>query len=291
MPEVVSPQITPVIAHEQRHQLVVKLSLFSARLDEMCRRFGGQRRSAETAHSLPSSGFMKITSPATLPQGFRSIFLDGLTPREITTAITTAKQERIAPHQIVQQEGDQAIRFWLLVTGLVAVYSLASGGDKVFLRWGVPGDTFGLATTLGRPDRYIVTIEAVQEGSLLAWDLASSQTLISECPNLSKALNAVLSKYLHDLINVLGIYALPSAEQRLARVLAESARQLGRKEDGRIELDLTNEQLAMAAHMTVFTATRKLTKWQRLGILTKRRGRIVLPSLSRFEGLTDNPGS
>lgn len=197
-----------------------------------------------------------------------------------------ARQEKISPHQVLQREGDRAVRLWLLVTGLVAVYRLADNGDKVFLRWGVPGDTFGLSTILRCPERYIVTIEVVQEGSLLAWDPVSSQALALRCPNLNKALNAVVASYLDRLINVLGTYAFQPAEQRLARVLVDSSRQLGRKGCEGIELDLTNEQLAVAARMTVFTATRKLRKWQGLGILTKRRGKIVLPSLSRFESVT-----
>jgi CRP/FNR family transcriptional regulator, nitrogen oxide reductase regulator len=234
---------------------------------------------------------MKATSAVALPPGFRSTFLDGLTPREVRAVLTGAGQERISRGQILQQEGDRAIRLWLLVTGRVAVYRLANDGDKVFLRWAVPGDTFGLATVLGFPERYIVTIEAVQEGSLLAWDPASCRTLVLRCPNLNRALNAVVANYLEHLINVLGTYAFQPAEQRLAAVVLESARQLGRKGHVGIELDLTNEQLAVAARMSVFTATRKLRKWQALGILTKRRGKIVLPSLSHFESATQGTGT
>jgi CRP/FNR family transcriptional regulator, nitrogen oxide reductase regulator len=236
-----------------------------------------------------SSSSMKEMSVAALPPDFRSTFLDGFTPHEIKTALAAARQERISPQQILQQEGNRAIRLWLLVSGRVAVYRLADNGDKVFLRWGVPGDTFGLATILGFPERYIVTVETVQEGWLLAWNLASSRTLALGCPNLNKAVNAVVANYLEGLINVLGTYAFQRAEQRLARVLVESARQLGRNGHEGIELDLTNEQLAVAARMTVFTATRKLRKWQGQGILTKRRGRIVLPSLSYFESVTKAP--
>ena len=57
-----------------------------------------------------------------------------------------------------------------------------------------------------------------------------------------------------------------------------------------MELYLTNEEIAVAARMTVFTASRKLRKWQVLGILTKRRGKIVLPSLSDFESASKNAG-
>jgi len=68
-------------------------------------------------------------------------------------------------------------------------------------------------------------------------------------------------------------------------MLVVSARQLGRTGREGIELDLTNEQLAMTAQVGLFTATRKLSKWQDLGILKKYRGKIVLPSLSLFESI------
>jgi len=41
--------------------------------------------------------------------------------------------------------------------------------------------------------------------------------------------------------------------------------------------------LALTANVTAFTASRKLSKWQDLGILKKRRGKIVLRFLSPFE--------
>jgi CRP-like cAMP-binding protein len=66
-------------------------------------------------------------------------------------------------------------------------------------------------------------------------------------------------------------------------MLVMSARQIGRNVRGGIELDLTNEQLALTAQVSPFTATRKLSKWQDLGILKKHRGKIALRSLSLFE--------
>lgn len=169
------------------------------------------------------------------------------------------------------------------MSGRTAVYRLAHDGDKLFLRWGVPGDVFGLAVILRTPARYLVTVEAVQEGSLLAWDLAASRTLVLRCPSLSKAVSSVVANYLEGLIDVLGAYAFQTAQERIARLLVESAKQLGRTGSEGIELDLTNEQLAVVAHMSPFTASRNLSKWQKLGVLKKRRGKIVLPSLPVFE--------
>lgn len=166
-------------------------------------------------------------------------------------------------------------------------YRLAHGGGKLFLRWGVPGDAFGLATIVREPARYLVTVEAVQEGSLLAWDLPSCRALVLQCPSLSKAVNAVVTDYLDALIDALGARSFQTAEQRLARMLVVSARQIGCTGREGVELDLTNEQLAVTAHLSLFTATRKLRKWQDLGILKKHRGKIVLRSLSLLETIAN----
>jgi CRP-like cAMP-binding protein len=226
---------------------------------------------------------MKTASAVALPPGFRSTFLEGLTAPEIKVVLAAARQETVSPHQLLQHEGDRATRLWLLVTGRAAAYRLADEGDKLFLRWVVPGDAFGLATILREPARYLVTVEAVQEGSLLAWDLSSCRAPVLQCPSLSRALISVVADYLDGLIDALGARSFQTAEQRLARMLVVSARQLGRTGREGIELDLTNEQMAMTAQVSVFTASRKLSKWQDLGILKKHRGKIVLPSLSLFE--------
>jgi len=223
---------------------------------------------------------------AGLPPGFKSTFLDALTPREIRALLKEARWVRISPHEVLQQEGEPADRLWLLGTGRVAVYRLTRDGEKLFLRWGAPGDAFGLATIVRAPARYLVTIEAVQEGSILAWDLAACQALISRCPSLSKAVNWAVSKYLDSLIDMLSMCQLQTAEGRLARVLVESAGQLGHSGPEGIEVDLKNEEIALAAHISLFTAARHLSKWQRTGLLKKYRGKIVLFSLSPFETIT-----
>jgi len=243
-------------------------------------------KDSDSAEKLICVGDMPLKKRvpfAALPPGFQSTFLDALTPREISALLKAARSVIISPHEVLQQEGEPAERLWLLRTGRVAVYRLTQDGNKLFLRWGVPGDTFGFATIVRTPAQYLVTIEAIQEGSILAWNLADCQALISRYPGLSKGVNRTLSKYLDGLIDRFVMCQLQSAEERLARVLVESAGQLGHAGPEGIEVDLKNEEVALAAHMSLFTATRHLSKWQRTGLLKKHRGKIVVPSLSCFE--------
>ena len=43
-----------------------------------------------------------------------------------------------------------------------------------------------------------------------------------------------------------------------------------------VEIEITNEDVADGANVTPFTVSRSLSNWERIGILKKRRGRIVL---------------
>jgi CRP-like cAMP-binding protein len=67
-----------------------------------------------------------------------------------------------------------------------------------------------------------------------------------------------------------------SARERLAAVLVYLARGIGQKMPGGLEVEVTNEDLAAAAGLTLFTVSRLLSEWQRSGAIVKSRGRVLL---------------
>ena len=74
-----------------------------------------------------------------------------------------------------------------------------------------------------------------------------------------------------------------TARERLAHVLVELAPNLGqRTSGGEIELDVTNEELANSANISPYTTSRTISKWQKSGVLRKRRGKILLRSAESF---------
>ena len=229
-------------------------------------------------------GGRPVRPPATtaLPPGFRSSLLEGLTPPEIEAVLAAARQQRIFPHQVIQHEGEPSSHSFLLVTGRAAAYQHTHEGSKLFLRWIVPGDTFGLRTTEREPSLLLWTVQAIREGSVLVWDRDSARALVLRYPRLRENLYTTLMHHNASLMNVLGARASQTAQQRLARMLVESARQLGRAGADGIEFDLTNEQLAEMANVSLFTASRQLSEWERQGILAKSRGKVLLRSPERL---------
>lgn len=243
----------------------------------------GQHRALERAESLWNRSPDERGTTVILPSGFRSKFLDALTPTEVKTVLAAAKEEPFPARQVLQGQGEMAQRLCLLLTGVVAAYRLGDEGSELFLRWGVPGEIFGFSTLLDERPSYQVTVVAVEKGSLLTWDVAASRMLIRQFPNMLRALHSIVASYLQDSIDLLAARTFLTAPQRLARTLTKSAAQIGRVGHGGIELDLTNEQLASIAQVSSFTVSRLLSKWQALGIVRKNRGKILLRSLPRLE--------
>jgi CRP-like cAMP-binding protein len=73
-----------------------------------------------------------------------------------------------------------------------------------------------------------------------------------------------------------------SARERLASVLLGHASSMGERVSGGVEFDITNEELANAANITPYTASRILSEWQRTGAIRKQRGKIFVRSTERL---------
>jgi CRP-like cAMP-binding protein len=106
--------------------------------------------------------------------------------------------------------------------------------------------------------------------------------LIAQYPRLLENALLTASDYLAwHLASHIGL-ACHTARQRVAQVLVTLARTVGEKAPGGIALRITNEELANAANVTPFTASRLISAWQRNRALVKRRGNVLLLSPERL---------
>ena len=108
------------------------------------------------------------------------------------------------------------------------------------------------------------------------------RTLIDRYPRLCQNVLSTGADYLDWYIAAHAALVCDTAQQRLASVLAHLADAIGREVSGGVELRVTNEELANAANITTFTASRILSEWQAERAVTKRRGSIILHSAARL---------
>jgi CRP-like cAMP-binding protein len=212
----------------------------------------------------------------------RSQFLEGLAGPDRDVILSAAIRRRFLVKSVVVHQGDPAERLFLLTKGRARFFFITQTGRKILLHWLPPGEVFGGAAILSRPSRYLVSTEILKDSSVLAWDRATLRGLVTRYPTLLD--NALLVSFDYFSWHLSSHVALTchTARERLAQVVASLAGAIGHEVTHGVELDVTNEELANAANVTPFTASRLLSAWQRSGILTKGRGKVLLHAAKRL---------
>jgi CRP-like cAMP-binding protein len=205
-------------------------------------------------------------------------FFEGLTSSEVASIVAPATKRRFLARSVMTHEGDPADHLFLMIQGRARGFCMTPQGEKVSVFWFPPGEVFGGAAFLSKPVEYLVSTEVVNNSTALVWDRATVRSLSDQFPRLVE--NALLIAYDYFVMyRSLHISATcQTARQRLAQVLGNLATGLGQQVAEGIELDIRNEELANEANITIFTTSRLLNEWQRQGILTKSRGKVVVRS-------------
>lgn len=225
---------------------------------------------------------MPVPRPATVAASPKSRFLEGFSPFDLNVIVATAKERHFKPNSVVTNQGNPADHLFLLTRGRARFFYNTQDGKKVLLLWLTPGEIFGGAAIVSTPSLYLVSTETLQDSSMLVWDRAALRNLAGRYPRLLE--NALLIAYDYFSWYVADHMALISdtARQRLAGVLVYLAQTIGEKVQDGFEFDATNEELASAANVTAFTASRLLSEWQNNGAVLKHRGKVLLRSPERL---------
>ncbi len=219
---------------------------------------------------------------STFPADRKPRFLQGLSAPDLELVMAASTPRRFMANSIVTHQGDLADHFFLLMKGCARHFSITEEGRKVLLLWLATGDVFGGSALLPEPSFYLFSTEMVKDSYAFVWRRSVIRDLVVRYPSLQENALSIASDYLtwfHASHLALISY---TARQRLGRVLTSLAQGIGHKVPGGIELDITNEQLANAANVTPFTASRLLSEWQRNGAVTKSRGKIVVRAPQRL---------
>ena len=205
---------------------------------------------------------------------------EGLDAPDIKTILAAATKQRFSAHSVIANQGYPAGHLFLLLTGRACRFFLTVDGQKIALLRVPAGEIFGEASLLARRANYLVSTEAVTDSSTLVWSRSTIRSLCERYPRLVENALLISFDYLVAYRAAHASLISNSAPQRLAQVLANLVDGIGEKVPGGVELDVRNEELANEAHISLFTASRLMSAWQREGILVKRRGKVLL----RFPG-------
>lgn len=220
-----------------------------------------------------------------------SRFLSGLTDADRQHVLLAGVHRRFPDRVVAANERDTATQLFLLLRGSARYFFITPEGQQVYLLWLTAGDVFGLATLLREPAQFLVSAEVDKNAHVLVWERDVIRNLAAEYTALFENALAIANDYLAWYLATHLSLICHTARQRLAHVLLSLAHGIGRRLPNGILLETTNEQLANAANVTLFTVSRLMGEWRRSGAVEKSRGRVLLvnPAKLLINGGTSLP--
>jgi len=225
---------------------------------------------------------MRGSEPAGAAAHVRSRFLDGLAPLHLRVVLAAARERRFAANSVVVNQGHPADHLFLLTKGRARFFFDTAEGRKINLLWLTPGEIFGGSALLSQPSSYLVSTETLKDSWMLVWDRTTLRSLAASYPKLLENALLVASDYLGWYLATQVALVAHTARQRLAHVVICLAEAIGKRGLDGFEFDATNEELAGAANVTPFTASRILREWQNNRAVVKRLGKVLLRSPERL---------
>jgi CRP-like cAMP-binding protein len=214
---------------------------------------------------------------ADLPNQLRPRFLSGLPKADVDAILSVAKHRQFRRSSVVLHEGDPAEGVFLLTSGHGRQFVTTNDGRKVLLYWLTAGQVFGGVAMLSTPIHYLASTEVVADSCALMWDRRTIREFVGRFPVLlDNALSIAATENVAWSIATQVSLSCNDARGRVAHLLISLACGVGKTTRGGVELRITNEDLAAGANVTPFTASRILNEWQRAGVLTKGRGKVLL---------------
>jgi CRP/FNR family transcriptional regulator, nitrogen oxide reductase regulator len=211
-----------------------------------------------------------------------SRFLEGIGPLGLKVILAAARPRHFKANSVIVSQGNPADYLYLLTKGRARYFFMTEDGRKLLLFWLSPGAIMGGAALLANPSLYLASVETLKDSHVLVWDRSAIRELAARYPRLLENALITASDYLAWYVATHVALTSHSARRRLGGVVICLAGLIGQKVPGGLEFDATNEELANAANITQFTASRLLSEWQRNRAVLKRRGKILLCSSEKL---------
>ena len=215
----------------------------------------------------------------TLAPNWRGIehaqLFDGLPPDDLKSVLSRSSRQEAPKGSFLYHQGEPAKTMFLIEAGRVRLKEITDDGREVLIRLIYPGEVFGavIADAL-----YRATAQADRPVRAHAWTARAFTELLDRFPRLQKNLFVLTKRFMYLSRDRLRMLATASVEHRIDWALAYLAERAGRvRGDGIVIAERSVQRdIADLAATTIYTVNRVLSAYERGGILTKQRGRIVL---------------
>jgi CRP-like cAMP-binding protein len=201
--------------------------------------------------------------------------------------VTSAAHEKLLPRrETIYVEGDPIREVFLLTSGCVKVTQLGPNGQEVILRLNGPSELIG-AQGLSAGKHHLATARAIQTSTALVWEASVFESISDRIPSMRRNTARILGERLQEMEERFREISTQKVAPRLSHQLIRLLNQLGRGSDQAVEIGLSREELAQLTGTTLFTVSRLLSQWEKLGIVSSRREAVIVCDIQALTALSE----
>jgi CRP-like cAMP-binding protein len=211
---------------------------------------------------------------------------------DIEALLAQAASKRIGPGEAFFEQGAPATHFFLLVNGRLKVTQVTADGQQIIVRVVHPGDLFGFARALRRPDYPGTAIGAV-ESLALCWPTDLWPQVVDRSPQVAATALNTIGQRLEEAHTRIREMSTEEVERRVAHTVIRLSKQAGRPENGgvRIDFPISRQDIAEMTGTTLHTVSRILSAWEAKGLVEGGRQKLLVRDLAKLQALADAAGS
>lgn len=207
----------------------------------------------------------------------KSDMFRNLAAEEVDNFLDSGRIKILPPKKMLFQQGDPAMSCFMVNRGRLKLTKLNEQGKEVILRFiGIGELTAALAVLKDWP--YPVTAESVEETQVVGWDKAAMTRLMHRYPDIAINLLGIVLERIDEVQHRYLEVCTEHVEQRIARSLLRLMRRAGVKtpQGIDIEIPLSRQSIADYSGTTLYTVSRTLSGWQKMGWIRSSRERVAV---------------
>ena len=223
----------------------------------------------------------------TIVQGF-ALFAE-VSAADCANIVAAAREKRFSRKETIFSEGNPVNQVIMLLSGCVKVTQTGLSGNEVILRLNGAGEIVG-SFRLCTQCYHCSTAQAVQPSTVLVWEAANFEKLLARVPAFRRNTLRALEDRLREMEQRFREVSTEKVGSRLSSELLRLSDQLGRPGNGHLEITLSRAELAQLTGTTLFTVSRLLCEWSRLGIVKVGRETVIVCNRPSLEDLAERMG-
>jgi CRP/FNR family transcriptional regulator, nitrogen oxide reductase regulator len=218
----------------------------------------------------------------------RTPLFAGLSRPELDAVNDHCRAVAALPGEAVFRTGDPAEALYVIATGQVKLLEHTADGRLVLLDLCVPGEFFGGTPALG-DEAYAYDAHCAMRGCLLRLPARAFERLLHDLPRV--ALNALelTARRLREAQRTVQALSAASVKAQVAATLVRLADKLGAADAARIEVALTQADIAAMSGTTPESVNRVLRELRGAGLVEVGRGWFTLHDRAALEAFTAPP--